>query len=58
MGIGAEGVKKLVEAGINAQEERKQNDMQLALLYIEFGYKACERGESLEQTILNYRKII
>jgi hypothetical protein len=57
MGIGAEGVKKLVEAGIGAQEEHRRNAEQIALLYIEFGYKACERGESLEQAIINYRKI-
>lgn len=57
MGIGLKGVTSLVETGIDAQEQHRQNAESLALLYIEFGFKACERGENLEQCILNYRKI-
>lgn len=57
MGIGTKAVKKLLDAGIDAQEEHRQNAERLALLYIEFGYKACERGENLEQAIMSYHAL-
>lgn len=57
MGIGPEAIGKMVRQAINTQEEYKINGQQLALLYIEFGYKACERGESLEQAIMRYHEL-
>lgn len=46
-----------VHQGIAAQEEHKANARQLALLYMEWGFKACERGLNLEGAMIEFNKI-
>lgn len=46
-----------VQEGIAAQKESRLVAQRLALLYIEFGFKACERGENLEMAIRRYHEI-
>lgn len=46
-----------VQRGIEAQTEMKENRAQLARLYVEWGFKACERGLNLEGAMLEFEKI-
>lgn len=43
--------------GIAAQAEHKEHAKELARLYVEWGYKACERGLNIQATMAEFEAI-